>query len=180
VFDEADTCHSVFVICEGRVKLVTASKEGRLLLLRFASRGEILGLAEAILGNGTPYDVTAIAATPSTFAVIPRDTFMRFIGSNGAAACRITVALSEQYKEAQREEKFLGLGETSTSRLAHLLLGWSVEPMRVTHTDLANAIGSTRETVTRIMSHLSHRGIVERTPEGIVVHSREELSRLAS
>ena len=188
VFDEGDRCHSVFAVCEGSVKLVTASNEGRTLLLRFARPSEMLALAEAVLGPG-PYGCSAVATEPSLLAVIPRDTFMRFINSYPEACVALTVALSEQYKVAQRETKFLGMGDTSTVRLAHLLLEWSGErgtaaadgihiPLHVTHGDLAQAIGSTRETVTRILGNLTRDRLMERRDDEIVILHVDELSRL--
>lgn len=190
VFDEGDRCHSVFAVCEGRVKLVTASSEGRVLLLRFALPGEMLALAEAVLGPG-PYGCSAVAAVPSILAVVPRDTFLRFINSYPEACVALTVALSEQYKFAQRETKFIGMGETSTVRLAHLLLEWSGErgtaaadgvhiPLHVTHGDLAQAIGSTRETVTRILGNLTRDRLIERRDDEIVILHADELSRLCA
>ena len=190
VFEEGDRCHSVFALCEGSVKLVTASSEGRVLLLRFARPGEMLALAEAVLGPG-PYRCSAAAAEPSLLAVIPRDTFMRFISSYPEACVALTVALSEQYKFAQRETKFIGMGDTSTVRLARLLLEWSGEhgtaaadgvhiPLHVTHGDLAQAIGSTRETVTRILGHLTRDRLIERRNDEIVILDAGELSRLSA
>ena len=190
VFDEGDRCHSVFAVCEGSVKLVTASSEGRTLLLRFARPGEMLALAEAVLGPG-PYACSAVAAEASILAVIPRDTFIRFISSYPEAGVALTVALSQQYKFAQRETKFLGRGDTSTIRLARLLLEWSAErgtaaadgvhiPLHVTHGDLAQAIGSTRETVTRILGNLTRDRLVERRDDEIVILHADELSRLAA
>lgn len=190
VFDEGDRCHSVFAVCEGSVKLVTASGDGRVLLLRFARPGEMLALAEAVLGPG-PYECSAIVAEPSLLAVIARDTFIRFINSFPEACLALTLALSEQYKFAQRETKFLGMGETSTVRLARLLLEWSGErgtaaadgvhiPLHVTHGDLAQAIGSTRETVTRILGNLTRDRLIERRSDEIVILDAGELSRLSA
>jgi len=190
VFHEGDRCHSVFAVCEGSVKLVTSSSEGRTLLLRFARQGEMLALAEAVLGP-TPYGCSAICAEPSILAVIPRATFIRFISSYPEACVALTVALSEQYKYAQRETKFLGMGDTSTVRLAHLLLEWAGErgtavtdgvhiPLHVTHGDLAQAIGATRETVTRILGNLTHSGIIERRADGIVILHSDELAVLGA
>lgn len=188
VFHEGDRCHSVFAVCEGSVKLVTASTEGRVLLLRFARPGEMLALAEAVRGSG-PYGCSAVAAEPSLLAVIPRDTFIRFINSFPEACLALTLALSKQYKFAQRETKFLGLGDTSTVRLARLLLEWSEErgtaaadgvhiPLHVTHGDLAQAIASTRETVTRVLGNLTRDRLIERRDDEIVVLQADELSRL--
>ena len=188
IFDEGSRCQSVFGICEGSVRLTTASSEGRVLLLRVARPGEMLGLAEAVVGPA-PYECSGMAAEPSILAVIPRETFLRFISSYPEACLALTVALSEQYKLAQRETKFLAFGETSTIRLARLLLEWSKElgvpesdvvhiPLHMTHTDLAQAIGSTRETVTRVLGNLTHEGLIERRIDEIVILRPEELARI--
>ena len=178
IFHEDDRCRSVFAVCEGNVKLITTSSEGRVLLLRFAHPGEMLGLAEAVLGPA-PYSCSAVAAENSILAVIPRETFLRFISSYPEARFGLTVALSEQYKFAQRETKFLGFGDTSNVRLAHLLLEWSAErgvPPHVTHGDLAQAIGATRETVTRLLGDFTRAGLIERRANAIVVVRPAELA----
>jgi CRP/FNR family cyclic AMP-dependent transcriptional regulator len=186
IFHEADLCRNVFAVCRGSVKLIATSSEGRVLLLRFAQPGEMLGLAEAVLGEA-PYECSAVAAQDSILAVIPRQAFLRFIGSYPAACLGLTVALSEQYKFAQWETKFLGLGDVSTVRLARLLLEWSADhgvaagnavhiPLHVTHGDLAQAIGATRETVTRVLGQLSRAGVVERRADAIVVLRPAELA----
>lgn len=189
IFHEGERCHSVFAVCEGSVKLVTASTGGRVLLLRFALPGEMLALAEAVRAPG-PYECSAIAAEPSVLAVIARETFMRFISSYPEACLALTVALSEQYKFAQREARFLGMGDPSIVRLARLLREWSGErgtaagdgvhiPLHLTHADLAHAIGSTRETVTRILGTLTHDRVIARSNDEIVILDPDELARLA-
>jgi CRP/FNR family transcriptional regulator len=189
-FHEGDPCHSVFVVCEGTMKLSTASNEGKVLLLGFSTPGEILGASEVVSGCDA-YESSAVAAEPSVLGVIPREHFTRFIASYPQATCCLTRALAEQYRAAQREAKFLAFGETSTARLARLLLEWSADRGRVavdgthivshaTHTDLAQSIGSTRETVTRILGVLNHKGVIERHPDEIVIRSAEELTRLAA
>lgn len=189
IFHEGAPCQSVYALCEGSVKLVTTSSEGRSLLLRFVQPGEMLGLAEAVLGTA-PYECSAIAAESSILAVIPHDRFLRFIGSYPQACLGLTVALSQQYRISQRETKFLGMGDTSTVRLAHLLLEWSAEhgidagdgvhiPLHVTHGDLAQAIGATRETVTRILGNLARAGMIERRENAIVVVRPHELVTIA-
>lgn len=190
IFHEDDRCRSVFAVCEGSVKLITTSSEGRVLLLRFAQPGEMLGLAEAVLGPA-PYSCSAVAAESSILAVIPRETFLRFISSYPEARLGLTIALSEQYKFAQRETKFLGFGDSSTVRLAHLLLEWSAQhgvpgedgvhiPLHVTHGDLAHAIGATRETVTRLLGNLTRAGLIERRANAIVVLRPAELARFGA
>jgi CRP/FNR family transcriptional regulator, cyclic AMP receptor protein len=188
-FHEAEPCHSVFLVCRGRVKLLTASRTGRTLLLRLAGEGELLAAADAVAG--APYSYSAVAAEPAVLSAIPRDTFLRLITSYPTIARRLTDALCEQYQFAREETRFLGFGETSSARLARLLMTWGSDdgtedpsrpghiPPYVTHTDLAQAIGATRETVTRILSDFKHRGFIVRDDEAIVIRNARELSNVA-
>jgi len=189
-FHEADPCHSVFVVCKGSIKLVTSSSEGRSLLLRFVGPGGLLGDSEAMTSLAS-YQCSAIAAEPSVLAVIPRATFVRFVAAYPEAALRLTHALSEEYKMAQRETKALAFGGTSTSRLAHLLLEQASKhgevvadgihiPSQVTHLEFAQWIGSTRETVTRVLGNLEHDGVIERTACEIVIHDPAALASLTA
>ncbi len=187
-FHEADPCHSVMIVCKGSMKLVTSSSEGRNLLLRFVGPGGLLGDSEAMTALAS-YQCSAIATEPSVLAVIPRATFVRFVTAYPEAGLRLTYALSEEYKMAQREAKALAFGGNSTSRLAHLLLEQASRhgqvvadgihiPSQITHLEYAQSIGSTRETVTRILGNLQHDGVIERTEDEIVIHDPAALASL--
>lgn len=187
IFHEAVDSHSVFLVCEGSVKLITASADGKVLLLRFAGPGDILGVADVV--RHAPYGCSAVAAEASVLGIVPAETFLRFICTYPDAGVRLTEVLSAQYKAAQRETRFLAFGGTSIARLAHLLLEWAAQrgvqtptgirvPSRATQTELAQAIGATRETVTRILGQLIRNGIIERSPEAIVIRDEDELRAL--
>jgi CRP/FNR family transcriptional regulator len=184
VFHEGGRSHSVFLVCEGSVKLTTASADGKVLLLKFAGPGDILGIADVI--RNTPFGCSAVAADETVLGVIPSDTFLRFIRTFPDAGVRLTEVLSAQYKAAQRETRFLAFGGTSLARLAHLLLEWAAErgvstpegiriPSRATQTELAQAIGATRETVTRILGQLIRDGVLSRSADAIVIRDEGSL-----
>ena len=187
IFHEGDPSHSAYIVCAGTVKLITASAEGRVLLLRFAGPGEILGLADIV--RQSPYSCTAIASERAVLGAVPSETFLRFVRSYPEAGLRLTEVLSAQYKAAQRETRFLAFGGTSVARLAHLLLEWAAEhgvadangvriPSHATQTELAQAIGATRETVTRVLGQLIRDGVLERRPDSIFIRNSDELARL--
>jgi CRP/FNR family transcriptional regulator len=187
IFHEGDPSQCAFIVCEGTVKLITSSAEGKVLLLRYAGPGEVLGIADIV--QRSPYSCTAVAAERAVLGSIPSETFLRFVRSYPEAGVRLTQVLSAQYKAAQRETRFLAFGGTSVARLAHLLLEWAAEhgvpdakgiriPSHATQTELAQAIGATRETVTRVLGQLIRSGVLERTPDSILIHNAEELTRL--
>jgi len=173
VFVEGTPARSVYIVCSGSLKLLSASTQGKVLLTRFAMPGEMLGLAEA--WAGTRYDCSAVAAEASSVSVIPSGTLQRFVRSYPAAAMRMTEALAEQYRNVHREARFLVFGGTSIERLARLLLE-AQTPANATHEELAESIGSTRETLTRVLSELSRRGLVRRGRGETIVVDRDRLA----
>lgn len=187
VFAEGSPSHSVYIVCSGALKLLTASSSGKVLLTGFAMPGEMLGLPEAI--GGMPYESSGVAADRSTVSVIPREMLLRFIHSYPPAAFMVTSALAEQYRNLQHEMRFLAFGGTSTERVARLFLESSSDPddreatsvhipAHVTHVELAESIAATRETVTRVLSGLVRRGLIRRGSDGTFVVDREHLRAL--
>jgi CRP/FNR family transcriptional regulator len=188
VFVEGTPARSVYIVCSGSLKLLNGSSQGKVLLTRFAMPGEMLGLPEAWAGER--YDCSAVAAEASVVSVIPAQMLQRFVRSYPAAAMRMTEALAEQYRNVNREARFLAFGGTSIERLARLLLEASRPddddpefpcihiPPHATHVELAESIGSTRETVTRVLSELSRRGLVRRSRSGLTIVDREHLAAL--
>jgi CRP-like cAMP-binding protein len=176
----------VFILCSGRVKLLSESAEGKVLLIRFAGVGEVLAAGEAI--RDAPYDDSAVAAERSLVTAIPRAEFLTFVRAHPRASLRLTTSLSNQYKGAQRKIRFLAFGHTSSARLAGLLLEWAAqrgEPvpggvrvaLRLSQAEIAQKIGSNRETVTRLLSELSRNGVVEKGSGSITIRDSERLRR---
>jgi CRP/FNR family transcriptional regulator len=68
VFREGDTSNAVFVLCSGKVKVSTTSREGRTMILRIADAGDVLGLSSAL--TGSEYEVTAEVLEPCRVRVL--------------------------------------------------------------------------------------------------------------
>jgi CRP/FNR family transcriptional regulator len=170
VFEEGHTTRGVFVVCKGRVKLTSSSLEGRAMILKIAGLGDVLGLA-AVLGDH-PYEVTAETLEPCNFKFVARDDFLRFLGSFGEASWHATQILEKEYQAALLSARRLALSGSAIGRLAHLLLDWGLAsseaecPLRfnmtLRHDEVANIVGTSRETVTRLLNQLEHRGLIKR------------------
>src|SRR4051794_38119185 len=170
LFVEGEDPRGVFILCSGRAKLTTSSTEGKTLIVKIAEPGEVLGASATILGN--PYEVSAETIEPSQLNFIKRDDFLKFLGSHADACMHTAQQLSEKYHSAQREIRSLGLSQTTSEKLARLLLDWCVNDgeatpkgMRLkvllTHEEIAQMIGTTRETVTRLLSDFKRRKMIE-------------------
>lgn len=169
LFVEQQEPRGIFIVCSGKVKLTTSSLEGKTLILRIAGPGEVLGLSASILG--IPYEVTAETLEPCQINFIKREEFNRFMAGSTEVCLHTAQALSTKYHDAQKELRSLGLAQSASERLARLLLQWCSEngtegstgiriKVLLTHSEIAQLVGTTRETVTRLLSDLRRRGIL--------------------
>jgi CRP/FNR family transcriptional regulator, cyclic AMP receptor protein len=131
-----------------------SSEDGKILRVRVAKPGEVLGLSATLTGK--PYELTAQAAEPCQVSFIKRNDYLRFLREYPDACFKLTEALSEKYHLACQEMRWLGLSRTVEQKLARLLLQWSDNgtsrpqlyvDLTLTHEEIAQVIGTTRETV---------------------------------
>jgi CRP/FNR family transcriptional regulator len=187
LFVEGQSPRGVFFLCTGRVKLSTTSKEGRVLILKQAEAGEPLGLSAAI--SGTNYEMTAETAVPSQVNFIDRKDLSSLLQSESEIGLRAAQWLSRDFQSAYRDMHDLVLARTSEGKLARLLLSCAPLQMpemeefrlrsRMTHEEMAQRIGSSRETVTRLLSELKRRQLIRSEGSTLVVRKRSELEALA-
>jgi CRP/FNR family transcriptional regulator len=189
LFVDGEEPRGVFILCSGRAKLTTSSSEGRTLIVKIAEPGEVLGASATILGR--PYEVSAETLEPSQLNFIKRDDFLRFLNAHTEACMHTAQQLSEKYQSAQREIRSLGLAQSTAEKLGKLLLDWcalhgETAPngirlkVLLTHEEIAQMIGTTRETVTRLLSDFKRKKIVEVKGSTIVVLRKAELERMVS
>ncbi|HVT43593.1 MAG TPA: Crp/Fnr family transcriptional regulator [Thermoanaerobaculia bacterium] len=189
LFVEGEEPRGVYILCSGRAKLTSSSSEGKRLILKIVEAGEVLGLSSAILG--CTYDVSAETIEPSQVNFIKRDDFLQLLAANTEACFHTAEQLSEKYHAAQREIRSLGLAQTTTEKLARLLLDWvqtngeeTSKGVRLkvllTHEEIAQMVGTTRETITRLFSNLKRRGIVTVKGSTVFVADRTALESLVS
>ena len=122
LFVEGEQPRGVFILCSGRAKLTTSSSEGKMLIVKIAEPGEVLGASATILGR--PYEVSAETLEPAQLNFIKREDFLRFLSANSEACMHTATQLSEKYHAAQREIRSLGLSQTTGEKLAKLILDW--------------------------------------------------------
>jgi CRP/FNR family transcriptional regulator, cyclic AMP receptor protein len=188
IFQEDVPSSGVFVICTGQVKLSCSSKEGRTLILKIAMPGDVLGLGAVI--SGSRYEVTAETIEPTEIKNIRREDFLSFIQKHGEASLHAAKALSEEYKVAFFDARRLALSGSSAGRLAAVLLDWGRTAscgkpemrftMALTHEELANLVGSSRETVTRMLGRFKKEKLIQMRGASILILSPEKLEQLST
>jgi len=168
LFAEGEPVRALCVILEGEVRLSINSSEGKRLSLRIAREGDVIGLSSTF--SGTPYDMTAETLYPSKIAFIERREFLNFLVRHPDAHQSVTEELGRQMSQACSQLRTLGLSSSAPERLARLLLEWSdrgqakesESRMRfsLTHEEIGDFIGTTRETVSRTLSTFKSRHLV--------------------
>jgi len=168
LFTEREPVKALFVVLQGEVRLSINSNGGRRLSLRIARMGDIIGLSSSL--SGTPYGVTAETLYPSTIAVIERREFQKFLERHPDAYQSVIEELGRQMTIASSQLRSLGLSYSAPEKLARLLLEWSDRGQAagsgsrlrftMTHEEIGNFIGTSRETVTRTLRDFRNRHLV--------------------
>jgi CRP/FNR family cyclic AMP-dependent transcriptional regulator len=188
LFHEDGRSDGVFVICTGQVKLFCTSREGKTLILKIAMPGDVLGLGAVLAGS--VYEVTAETIELTQIKSIRRDDFLLFLQKHGEGSLHAAKALSEDYRAAFFDARRLALSGSAAGRLAGVLLDWGKTAatcgkyemrftMALTHEELANLVGSSRETVTRMLTRFKKENLIEMRGSSILITAPELLERLS-
>jgi len=189
LFVEGQMPRGIFVLCRGSVKLSINSPNGRTMIVKLAEPGEVLGLSASI--SGKPYEVTAETIDPCQVNFVKRDDFLRFLKDDVEACFKVAEQLSEKYHNACEEVRSLGLSHSAAEKLAKLLLEWTTkngesakaEPrlrLRLTHEEIAQMIGTSRETVTRLFADMKKHQIVQAKGSTLVIRNAAALREIAN
>ncbi len=186
LFLEKQDARGVFVLCGGEVKLSISSSSGKTMILKIAKAGEILGLMATM--TSSPYEVTAETLHPCQVAFIRGDDFLRFIAKHPEAYQGVVKQLTSLYSGACEQLRTVGLSASAPEKLARLLLEWSPETkdtkqgvpvkMPLTHEEIAEFIGTTRETVTRTLSNFKSRQLVALNGSTLLISDRPALETI--
>jgi CRP/FNR family cyclic AMP-dependent transcriptional regulator len=188
LFAEGEPARGVYILRTGRATVSISSSQGRVVILRMAQPGDVLGL-NAVLRNST-YEATVKMLGPSRVDFISRAELMELAKNSDAGAVAMIKLLSRELAELTERARILLLPQTARARLAQLLLQWSKDPQEntsrtrvidkvFTHEEVAQMIGSSRETVTRLLASLSRGQIIRVTSDSILIRDPAALDEIA-
>jgi CRP/FNR family cyclic AMP-dependent transcriptional regulator len=188
LFAEGEPARGVFILRTGRATASISSSEGRLVILRIAQPGEVLGL-NSVLRNAS-YNTTVKTIESCRTDFIPRTELVNLIERSQPAARAISQMLSREIAELTERARSLLLPQTANAKLARLLLEWCEEAganksrtiqiaRTFTQEEIAHMICSSRETVTRLLASLNRRQVIRVTPDSIVICDRAALQKIA-
>jgi CRP/FNR family transcriptional regulator len=174
------------MVLRGRVKLSVCSRDGKTLILRVAKAGEVLGISASV--SASAYEATAETLEASEISFLKRADVLRLMHAHNHLALWLAEHLSHEYSFTCREVRNLMLAESARGRLARFLvenLDKNSTPQQrdrmklgLTHEEMAQMIGSSRETVTRTLAAFKKRRLVEQNGATLIIHDRMALESM--
>ena len=187
LYEEGDKPTGVYVVLEGRAKLSVNSLRGKTLLLGFFGPGTILGLASAILGR--IHAATAEVMIPTKVVFVSRKEVMSEMQGDAMAARQAAELVSEACYFILTKMRAVELSESTGQKLARCLLGLLAHntgsggeaalQLDLSQEIIAQMVGLSRETVTRLLSRFRRKHIVDWKRSGLIIQDRKALERLA-
>ncbi len=189
LFAEGESPRGVFILCSGQAKLIATSMDGQSVTLRVAGQGEILGLSNVIANS--PYLVSAEVLAPSQVSFVSRLHFLQFLRAHVEVSLRVARHLSMELHKAWEQTRLITLAPTTQARLARFLLSWAAEhgqevlvgahlALNMTHEEIAENIGVSRETVSRALADFRQKEVIRVNRGRIVILQPERLHGLAA
>jgi CRP/FNR family transcriptional regulator len=186
VFHAGAPGHHVYFLIRGRVKIYQYSPQGRVVILWFCFPGEIFGLAEVVRGGGRV--VNAQACETSEVLAVSQERFREFIATHPGAALLSMEVLSSRLRILGEILVNLVSDDVNT-RIAKLILRLSARygtrvgkdiflNIPLTHQEIADMVGTSRQTVTAALSALKRQGALSIDNHCIHIESEELLNEI--
>jgi CRP-like cAMP-binding protein len=173
---------------EQRSKFVRLSEKRTLLTSGGSFSGELRFARLPATVTGSSYELTADIIEPAQANFIGRKGFLHFLKENGEAALRVTQQLGETYHSAISEMRTIGLSHSASEKLARFLLGWAANcpeekgqvriKMTLTHEEIAQMIGSSRERVTRLLAEFRRKQLLQIAGSTLILRSKTDLEAI--
>jgi CRP/FNR family transcriptional regulator len=216
LFTEGQPAEGVYMICQGAVKISTCSREGKVIILRVAEAGELLGLHAVV--SDSDYETTAEVINPCQINFVEKTDFLKFIRQSTHVGLSVVKQSCREYHKAFVQVRSLGLSQTADDKLVKLLLEWCKKTQNgsngssgsngsngssgsngsngssgsngsngsngsvklkisYTHGEIAEMIGTSRETVTRLLNKFRNRKLIEHKEGNLIICDPKKLKR---
>src|SRR5947209_10769707 len=168
IFSEGEPPQGVYLLRQGRARLILDLGRKRERIVEIAEAGEVLGLSATIANE--PYEVSAQALTACRVDFINRQKFLRLLHEQPEVCFRVVQLLGHNVHVSCDLFRPFDKAPSAAAKLARLLLSWceeaeeSTDGVRIkiplTHENIARIIGTSRETVTRTLGEFKSKQII--------------------
>ena len=177
ILNDGDTSNALYIINKGKVKVCIANEQGREVVIAQLSDDEHFG--EMSLIDDKPRSASIITRTDCEISLIQKDDFQSLLASNPELSLAVMKGLSERLRQADRKIETLALMDVY-GRIARALLDMAVDngdgrlrvEEKLTQSDLASIVGSSREMVNRILKDLTTGGYISREDKQIYINTK--------
>ena len=173
IVEQGTKSNALFILLNGRARVLTADSRGREVILAVLQTGDYVG--EMSLIDNEPHSATVRAEVQTDMLVLGRPEFSRCLPESSSLAYGILRGLVARLRNADRQIESLALLDVY-GRVARTLLDMSEEEKglkiirgKVSRQDMAKVVGASREMVSRVMKDLEERGVIETLENGSVV-----------
>lgn len=183
-----DPAEYLFVVADGRVKLMHDTPAGKEVVLDLLTRGEFFG-SLSVLGEDV-YPDTAIAQTQACILTIDKEAFVQILSRYPSVSLKVIGIMSERLRAAHERLERLSAASVE-ERIAHVLLrlgdkfgekkrgvGLLIQAP-LTRDDLAAMSGTTTESASRVMSQLQKDGLIQSGRGWVAISNRKGLQTIA-
>lgn len=185
IFIEGEPGEAVYFVKRGKIKIYKSDAEGREYILHIFGPGDIF--AETVLLEGGPYPASAEAVEDSMVGIIKNEDLEELLKKNTDIALKIMKILSNRLRESQEKLKnfvFRDTFDRTACALHRMALDYGIKTphgieveLPITRTELAAMVGTSRETVTRMLSEMKRKGIINMDRQKIIIKNERELMR---
>lgn len=188
IYLPGDPANTVYLLKKGRVKISTTARSGKELTFEILEPGEIFGELEAL--EESHRETQAEALDDALICAIRREDFSRYLSSHPDLALQLTKLIGLRLRKIQSRVEDLVFRDVP-ARLANLLLELSKSEgvpdgtgirirVKITHQEMANLIGCSRETVSTTLGHFRDDGLIRMEARTITVLDPHALSRFVA
>ena len=188
IFKAGDSGRHVYFLQQGRVKICQPAQEGKDVILWFCFAGDMFGMAEVARGGGRV--VHAQACEASEVLVLSQVELTEYLKTHPAAALVIMQVLSDRLR-ALGDVVVNLINDDAQTRIIKLILrlatryGVRVDQdihlnVQLTHQEIADMVGTTRQTVTSVLSQLQRQGLMRLENRRIRIESMELLDGMTN
>ncbi len=171
---EGDDTTRLFIIESGKVNVYVSGEDGKQVTLNYMGPGEYFG--ELSLIDDSPRSASVMTVTDSVFLTIGREQLHDFIRQNPDCALVLLQQLTQRIRDLTHSVKDLALLDVY-GRVAQLLKRLAnddncISNPKLTHQEIANMVGASREMVSRVMKELVAGGYIEQVPGAMIIKKR--------
>jgi CRP/FNR family cyclic AMP-dependent transcriptional regulator len=186
LFVEGQVPRGGYLLCKGRVKLTMTSPDGKAIILHIVEAGELIGLNSAL--SGLPYEISAETLEPCQVNFIKREALLRLVHDHPEIAEHVTRQVSRDYQSACFQIRSLGLSRSASEKIVRFLLSAATKGkessqglrinLALTHEEIAQIVGVSRETVTRTLSDLKAKALISVKGPMVILRNRPGLEAM--